>query len=319
MRIKKLLAIVGLCLAGLAGNAWAEAKDDGSKRCLKCHDEEAGWMSKSPHANTDDARVPTCMDCHGESAGHVKASSKVSPDRRFKGAKGLPSAEASAVCLSCHEKDPKRALWAGSTHPNSDVACNNCHVVHNKGQDKVLNKITQPDVCFTCHKDQRTKANLPSHHPIPEGKMTCADCHNVHGSAGAKLVKRDNTNDTCYTCHPEKRGPFVHNHEPVQDDCATCHNPHGSTIAAMLKSRPPILCQQCHTPHVGAGVGALGGQPGVFPPPVGGQSSSAVTATSTAKNVVNFWQGRSCLNCHTQIHGSNNPAATNPTPQLFVR
>ena len=149
--------------------------------------------------------------------------------------------------------------------------------------------------------------------------MTCSDCHNVHGSTGPKLVKRDSVNDTCFTCHAEKRGPFVHQHEPVTEDCAICHNPHGSNVAAMLKSRPPMLCQECHTPHVTGGVGAVGGQPGVFPPAAPGQLSPAITANTNGKNVVNIWQGRSCMNCHTQVHGSNNPSATNPTPRLLFR
>ena len=138
--------------------------------------------------------------------------------------------------------------------------------------------------------------------------MTCSDCHNVHGSAGPKLAKRDSTNATCYTCHAEKRGPFVHSHEPVAEDCATCHNPHGSNIEAMLKARAPMLCQQCHTPHVAGGVGAVRGQPGVPSGPL-----------TNGKNTVNIWQGRSCMNCHTQVHGSNNPSVTNPTPGFLFR
>jgi predicted CXXCH cytochrome family protein len=34
---------------------------------------------------------------------------------------------------------------------------------------------------------------------------------------------------------------------------------------------------------------------------------------------VTIWQGRSCTNCHTQVHGSNNPSATNPTPRFQMR
>jgi DmsE family decaheme c-type cytochrome len=132
-------------------------------------------------------------------------------------------------------------------------------------------------------------------------------------------VRRDSTNDTCYTCHAEKRGPFVHEHDPVREDCSTCHNPHGSVVASLLKARAPILCQQCHTPHVAGDLGAVGGQRGVFPPPAPGQVAPAVTGTSSGKNVVNMWQGRSCLNCHTQVHGSNNPSVTNPTPQFQFR
>jgi predicted CXXCH cytochrome family protein len=111
----------------------------------------------------------------------------------------------------------------------------------------------------------------------------------------------------------------VQNHEPVQENCASCHNPHGSNIAGMLHTRDPILCNQCHTPHTAGGVGAVGGQPGVFPPAVPPQAVSAVTPLSSGINTVNIWQGRSCLNCHTQIHGSNNPAARAPAPANLFR
>jgi DmsE family decaheme c-type cytochrome len=153
---------------------------------------------------------------------------------------------------------------------------------------------------------------------VPDGKMSCSSCHNVHGSTGPKLVNRGSTNDTCYACHAEKRGPFVHEHEPVAQDCGSCHNPHGSVVAGLLKARQPMLCQQCHTPHVAGAVGAVGGQPGVFTPAVPG-GLPAVTAITGGKNVVNLWQGRSCSNCHTQVHGSNNPSVIGPTPNFLFR
>ena len=111
----------------------------------------------------------------------------------------------------------------------------------------------------------------------------------------------------------------MQNHEPVQDNCASCHNPHGSNVAGMLIARDPILCNQCHTPHTAGGVGAVGGQPGVFPPAVPPQTVSAITPLSGGINTVNIWQGRSCLNCHTQVHGSNNPAARAPAPANLFR
>ena len=315
MRIKSSLAIVGLCLVGLLGpfgSVWA-AGETGAALCVTCHDEEdLPDMSKSAHGFSVDKRVPDCITCHGASPTHAKKPTGVSerprPDRLFIRKFALPANERSAVCMTCHSKDPKRALWAGSQHDGADVACNTCHKIHTN-RDKVLSKATQTDVCYTCHKQQRAQMNRPSHHPVPEGKMTCSDCHNPHGSAGPKLAKRDSINATCYTCHAEKRGPFVHQHEPVTEDCANCHNAHGSTVPAMLTARPPMLCQQCHTPHVAGGVGAVGGQNGV--PGAG--------SFATGKNVVNLWQGRSCLNCHTQVHGSNNPSTLNPTPQLMLR
>jgi hypothetical protein len=49
------------------------------------------------------------------------------------------------------------------------------------------------------------------------------------------------------------------------------------------------------------------------------QTRSAVTPLSGGINTVNIWQGRSCLNCHTQIHGSNNPSSRSPAPSNLFR
>ena len=319
MRRLAALALALLCLGGGAGPAQANVDADASKVCVECHDAEdlPDW-SGSPHAVAADPRTPTCVTCHGPSPAHVKRPSKEHPDRVFRRTADTPVDVRNAACLGCHDRDAQRALWAGSPHQQTELACTTCHAIH-VNRDKVLAKLTQPDVCYACHKEQRTQLMRPSHHPVPEGKMTCSDCHNVHGSAGPNLVQRDSTNATCYTCHAEKRGPFVHEHDPVREDCATCHNPHGSVVASLLKARAPILCQQCHTPHVAGDLGAVGGQRGVFPPPAPGQVAPAVTGTSSGKNVINMWQGRSCLNCHTQVHGSNNPSVTNPTPQFLFR
>jgi DmsE family decaheme c-type cytochrome len=323
MTMRPALAALLLCLGGSLAPAWAGVDAQASKVCIECHDaDDLPDSSRSAHAVTTDPRTPTCITCHGPSPTHVKKPADVKerphPDRMFGKRSALSAADRNTTCLGCHSKESKRAFWGGSQHDTADVACTTCHKVH-VNHDKVLARATQTDVCLTCHKEQRMQMAKPSHHPVPEGKMSCSDCHNVHGSAGAKLAKRDSTNDTCYTCHAEKRGPFVHSHEPVTQDCASCHNPHGSTVAGMLKARPPMLCQQCHTPHVAGGVGALGGQPGVFPPAAGAQLSPSITNITGGKNVVNLWQGRSCTNCHTQVHGSNNPSATHPTPRLLTR
>ena len=118
--------------------------------------------------------------------------------------------------------------------------------------------------------------------------MGCSDCHNVHGD-NPKQLNRASTNEVCYTCHMEKRGPFVHNHQPVTEDCSICHNPHGSVIAGLLKQRAPYLCQECHshTSHPGQ-------SPGV---PIDGLRTSSTSRLGTI--------ARGCLNCHTNIHGGN--------------
>ena len=297
--------------------AQASAKDlvlTGDAQCTKCHDESDNpallAIGKTKHGVRADTRTPTCISCHGESPTHVNKPEGVQdrpmPDRTFGKRSLTPPEVRNEACLTCHQKDAKRSHWDGSVHQSRDVACTSCHQVHT-GHDKVRDKLTQPEVCFTCHKEQRTQINKPSRHPIPEGKMSCSDCHNPHGSVGPKLMKRDSVVETCYTCHMEKRGPFVHNHEPVSEDCGNCHNPHGTVVESMLKSRPPFLCHQCHTPHGG------------FIPQILGKQATPNQDTMTGKSTTNLTQGRSCLNCHTQVHGSNNPATTNPTPQFNLR
>lgn len=263
----------------------------GDAKCTRCHDETEVYpvlsIGKTRHGTVADSRTPTCTSCHGESETHTSIPTGVkdrpAPERAFGKKSATPVASRNEACLTCHQGG-KRIHWQGSTHASRDVACTSCHQVH-IAHDKVRDKLTQSEVCFTCHKEQRAQINRPSRHPIKEGKVACSDCHNPHGTAGPKLLVRDGVNDTCYTCHMEKRGPFVRTHQPVQEDCSICHNPHGTTTPNLLKVRSPFLCQQCHEPTSHRG------------------SMASLTGTSTGANTV----ARGCLNCHTNIHGTNNP------------
>lgn len=320
LALRALVASAGLFLLGASGAASAADGDlavRGDAKCTRCHDGSAGaktlTIGQRRHGTKADGRTPSCTSCHGASDRHMSDPNATRPDVVYKGRGAAGAEQANQGCLNCHNGG-KRAHWATSRHSASDVACTSCHVVH-AATDPVQDKRLQAEVCFACHKQQRTEVNKPSHHPIPEGKMTCSDCHNPHGSAGPKNLKRDTVNDTCYTCHMEKRGPFVHNHEPVSEDCGNCHNPHGTTAEYMLKARPPFLCHQCHTPH-GGQVAQIAGQG--QDQRIGG-ANPLQTPTSSGKSGINYFMARGCVNCHTQVHGSNNPSATNPTPQFMLR
>lgn len=266
----------------------------GDAKCTRCHDESEEVpvlaIGKTKHGTIADGRTPTCTSCHGESEPHYNkpADAKERPKPQFVFGKkgGTPPEAQNQVCLTCHQGG-KRTHWQMSLHASRDTTCTSCHQIHT-GHDKVRDKLEQAQVCFTCHKEKRAEINRPSRHPIPEGKVTCSDCHNPHGSAGPKNLVRDNVNDTCYTCHMEKRGPFVRTHQPVQEDCSICHNPHGTTTPNLLKTRPPFLCQECHEPTQHRN------NPGIFNTP---------SPSFTGANLV----ARGCVNCHTQIHGTNNP------------
>jgi DmsE family decaheme c-type cytochrome len=316
MKLTSLAIFLAGVLCAGAALAQGEPRKDlvlrGDAQCTRCHDAEDNPqlmdIGKTRHGTLADGRTPTCTSCHGASEGHLKPAGgkRPPPDRVFTRTSLTPVAERNEACMSCHRRDSARSHWEGSAHQARDVACTSCHQIHTQ-HDRVREKRTQADVCFACHKEQRTQINRPSRHPIPEGKVVCSDCHNPHGSVGPKLVRRDSVNDTCYTCHMEKRGPFVHNHEPVQEDCMNCHNPHGTVTESLLKVRAPFLCHQCHTPH------------GPNVPQLLGSQVVPFTNSTTGKNAINITMARGCLNCHTEVHGSNNPSTTNPTPQFRLR
>jgi DmsE family decaheme c-type cytochrome len=277
--------------------------------CTRCHDENDNKpilsYYQTRHGVKADPRTPGCQTCHGPSEQHVRnpgnATPRPQPDTVYGLAKTASSPDQqTGACLTCH-KSGARTYWSGSTHQSRDLVCSNCHEIH-APRDAVLAKITQPDVCFACHKTQRAQTHLVSTHPILVGKTACSDCHNPHGSTAAKLLVKDTTNETCYTCHAEKRGPFLWEHSSVVDDCTNCHTPHGSTKPALLKARVPWLCQECHSGDHGAAVNSGANLPAGNATtvnglqPLGNQSPRAQT------------NARACLNCHVLIHGSNHPA-----------
>jgi DmsE family decaheme c-type cytochrome len=106
------------------------------------------------------------------------------------------------------------------------------------------------------------------------------------------MLREFTVNETCYTCHMEKRGPLLWEHQPVRENCLTCHTPHGSTQARLLVQRPPYLCQDCHA------------NSGHQAQPMAGQNLPG----QIAANFRLMAQG--CVNCHSQIHGSNSPNGT---------
>ena len=156
----------------------------------------------------------------------------------------------------------------------------------------LLAKATQPEVCYKCHTKQRADFNKPSVHPVRFGIMTCSECHSPHGSNTAAMLVKPTVNQTCYTCHAEKRGPFLWEHAPVAEDCTLCHSPHGSARAVIVDEDPAIALPAM----------PYGGRPslgGVYRLPRcrdGGGGGAA------------FLLAGGCINCHSQVHGSNHPS-----------
>jgi DmsE family decaheme c-type cytochrome len=255
----------------------------------------------------DEVEKHGCESCHGPGSRYVPAMAQAmgrgaKPDEfmhgpskdgvvSFRTDSGESAELQNGECLNCHNNGAQ-AFWRAGTHAFRGVRCTDCHTLMRKispryqlaaAMESSPFMIIRPEtqVCLHCHLKQKMEMTLPSHMPVFEGLMSCTDCHNPHGGPYPDQLIRATVNQTCYMCHAEKRGPFLWIHPPVTQNCLNCHDPHGSINRAMLRLRPPRLCQQCHI--------------GTFHPGSPGAPGSVLVFS------------RSCTNCHSAIHGSNAP------------
>jgi len=277
---------------------------EGADTCLGCHNsEDMLVIFRTPHGQQADPSSPMaqlqCENCHGpggEHAGRRSVGAGHTPVVSFGAESATSIADQNAICSDCHASDVTLA-WRGSVHERNETGCASCHSVH-KATDAVGLRRAQAEVCFDCHQRVRSDIMKPSAHPLRSDRavrmtaMICTDCHSPHASVAAGQLKRNTLNELCLGCHAEFRGPMLFDHAPVSEDCSLCHQPHGSIHPALLTRRPPLLCQSCHSQ---AGHPSLSYTDGSLP---GGNPSAMVL-------------GRSCMNCHTQVHGSNHPSGFN--------
>ncbi len=199
---------------------------------------------------------------------------------------------ATTSCQACHENGDQ-LLWDGSAHQQENLACNDCHSAH-QPQDLALDEraITAavPELPYTGAR-RTALALAPSHH---RGQNRLHRLPQSARRSGRRALHQPTLNDNCFSCHQDKRGPFLWEHPPAAEDCSLCHRPHGSVNERLLTARGPALCQQCH---------AAAFHPSV---PYGSEGLPGGTAN---QNVL----GKNCLNCHSQVHGSNHPSGARLT------
>jgi DmsE family decaheme c-type cytochrome len=260
----------------------------GTERCLECHGEKilADYQHTVHFGVEQNAQTELeknmCEACHGPGGGHVENTEDRKLLWTFKAEDGENEQDWNQVCLQCHEKGVQ-THWTGSIHESRGMACVNCHTVMKKvSEENQLAKETAPEVCFTCHKMKKMQFQKSSHMPLMEGKIACVDCHNPHGSPNPTLLIENSVNENCAKCHSEKAGPMLWEHPPVRENCLNCHNPHGSNHDNLLVVKRPRLCQRCHI--------------------------EARHPTTPQSEATQFAIDRGCVNCHSQIHGSNHPA-----------
>jgi DmsE family decaheme c-type cytochrome len=261
----------------------------GSDTCVACHEDQQHGYENSPHGKAANPRSPAaargCESCHGPGEQHLEDPSDDTALRKF--AKMTPR-DVSATCLSCHTKS-SHALWQGSAHDARNLSCVTCHSVHEpQSATAQLTASTEVELCATCHRVQVLKTKRVSHMPVQEGKLACSSCHNPHGSTNVKQLRVGNwINESCVSCHTEKRGPFLFEHAAGRENCVSCHDPHGSSNDRLLVAKVPMLCQRCH---------------------IGTRHPSTIYDNLAVQNGSARIIGRGCVNCHSQVHGSNHPS-----------
>ena len=276
----------------------------GSEACKDCHEAQTKNFAHTVHAKLSAARtwkdkVTGCETCHGPGKAHVAEGDPT----KIKNPAKMKAGEVSATCQSCHSQVNEHATWRGSKHESAGLSCVSCHNSHDaqvavnpahllanaQTTTKMLRKRTEAETCYQCHGEMRKSQFQRSTHLFRnedrENRVSCSDCHEPHGSIGPRMMRTASINETCYTCHSEKRGPFLWEHSPSRENCLTCHKAHGSNNTNLLVARAPMLCQQCH---------------------IQGRHQTVPSNTKSA-----FMMGRSCVSCHSQVHGSNHPSGIN--------
>ena len=261
----------------------------GQETCVSCHETEGNTLQQTLHGKTQDPRSPAsvhgCESCHGPGSAHIEDPSVPDSIARFG---SMKPRDVSDTCLTCHNRG-NHTQWKGSQHDARNLSCTTCHSVHSpKSEKSQLKATTIVGTCVACHTVEVAKQQRLGHMPVREGKMECTSCHNPHGTTNVRMLRTGNwINETCTGCHAEKRGPYLWDHAPVREACSTCHDPHGSNNDRMLVAKLPMLCQRCH---------------------IGTKHPSTIYDATKLDSKSNRLIGRACVNCHSQIHGSNSPA-----------
>lgn len=258
--------------------------------CAVCHEEVATRLQLTRHGKTGVGNwdgTTGCQSCHGPGAAHAEDGDK----DKIRSPKEMTTEEVSATCQACHDR-AENVHWQGSAHEGRGFSCITCHQVHHEKDppDKLLAKGGEFETCTSCHLRRKASLFRSAHMPMRERSMKCTSCHNPHGSPGPSLLRQFSVTENCYSCHAEKRSPVLWEHPPVRESCTTCHDPHGSLHPRLLVAKQPRLCQQCHDEQ------RHPTQP----------YSDASAAPEFFPNARMFDRG--CMNCHSQIHGSNHPA-----------
>jgi len=283
------LLFILIPLLYLSAEVQTELKKTSDKTCAECHEEMAAKFANNIHAKNEAIKGFACVSCHGPCTKHLEEPNVESiyhPKNDFLRTGKNP-------CLDCHKGDMFNSPDK-SSHSEVANGCCDCHVMHSP--KKNLLKTSAKKLCLECHQDVYAKFRLTSHHPLVEGIMTCQSCHPVHGGA-IKHTFDGSNNELCISCHNSKEGPFIYEHQPVNEDCSICHDPHGTIANNLLVQNEPALCMSCHPMHFHTSLTAYIGK---FTAPL-----DPLRGGISARDGLKAALLTKCTQCHIKIHGSD--------------
>src|SRR6202050_3884381 len=152
----------------------------GAEACQACHADiytggEKGAHWKQTYKEGGIAKHG-CEDCHGPASSHVADPSDTSKLFLFDKAS---TKEIHQQCLTCHAGGTQHMNAINSEHTKNGVSCVSCHSPHHAKESEFLLVKAQPELCFTCHLQQKAQFDMPFHHRVNEGLIQCSDCHNL--------------------------------------------------------------------------------------------------------------------------------------------
>ena len=296
--------VPGLITFGKNANAPAKIRND---ICLNCHQSDVKQWQGSLH-DTDDMSCASCHSMHHEHHTIAKLQEQT-------------------FCYSCHQ-NVRSETYRPSRHPIREelVRCTDCHNPHGSAGPALLNQLTLNDNCYTCHAEKRGPY-LWEHEPVSED---CGICHVPHGSLHPALLN-SRPPLLCQQCHQSTRitharqGFFFGKEPPAHKGG---EGPGGG--------EGPVDGGEGSGGEGSGGEGSGGAQ--------GGNSLSSLAHDddghdddhdggdqdqdqdqdqdhdrdriqqgpgedrSQEGGSSRFLLGSSCLNCHSQVHGSNHPS-----------
>ena len=214
--------------------AGAEFVND-DELCMNCHKVYAESFPQNVHRGIHQ-EGQACEACHGPASEHLKARGKT--PGLILNFKTMQPAQASEVCLKCHEQNAcaPGAKWRTSKHAHAGLSCLACHNAHynvppgtpattepgevavdQRGVPIQLASFQQPaglaslagtsnnlgavapGTCFKCHGDLQEAASVAGPHQIcGQSGLNCTTCHDSHDK-----IRESSREDLCLQCHKQ--------------------------------------------------------------------------------------------------------------------